>query len=187
VNTTILRLGRAAAAAVSASTATDLWKQASAPNGNGFLWARTTPTLKLWAYGKKDGRCGTRMVLHVRGKDADLFIRSLNFLDHFKNHVLEVEREDGECEYIEISDEEYDRQMNRPDAYWCEPGTGNRAWYDDEKSEEARATRDRYEAMFVNAWACGGEHHLAMIRALEHFERPARTLWNLDSLDSAQL
>lgn len=193
MKTTILHLGRAAARIV--VDASLEWKQASAPNKKGFLWARTTPTLKLWAYGRLiDGSsyyC-SKMVLHVRGKDADLFIRSLNFLDHFKNHVLEVENMDGERDFVEITDEEYDRQMAATNSLWREPGSGNRAWYDNQKSDEAQSTRQRYENLFVNAWSDPeakqtDKDRLALISAMRHFESVAYTLSGEESLDSAAL
>lgn len=192
-NVTILHLGRDAARIV--VNATTGWKQASAPNGKGFLWARTTPTLKLWAYGRLvDGSSHycTKMVLHIKGKDAKLFIQSLNFLDHFKNHVLEIEDIDGERDFVEITDEEYDRQMAATNSLWRAPGSGNRAWYDDEKSAEAQATRQRYENLFVNAWSDPeakqtNSDRLALISAMKHFESVAYVLSGEESLDSAAL
>jgi len=40
------------------------------------------------------------------------------------------------CGLVEISEQEYERQMNRPDSLWCCPHCGSTATFDDDDYEE---------------------------------------------------
>lgn len=82
------------------------------------------------------------------------------------------------CGLVEIDEQEYSRQMSRPDSLWCCPNCGSTAYFDDEYFEKSHGIDQEeddtppLEVALVDLVRVYGTDDIR--RALDKFEEDAR-------------